>query len=152
MHRSIVGYFDWMDRTEAGDGEHGTHVAGSVLGNATPSGNTLSTFNGMAPKARVVFFDLKCTGSAGCDCPAGFPCECSSMPGGVCADANLHPPADLSSQYFEAMRRNGARVSNHSWYTGVFGTFGQYSANSLAIDQYAASNKVRGRDDVCAVR
>jgi subtilisin family serine protease len=93
---------------------HGTHVAGSVLGNGTMSGGDPTTssytgsFAGMAPEAKVVFQSLG---------PSG----------------QFVVPLDwtnLFGQSFEA----GARIHTNSW--GYSYYFGEYSYESFMVDDY----------------
>jgi len=68
-HRKIVSYKVFGDTYDAaGSLGHGTHVSGSVAGQAIfPSSPTLETqlraYNGMAPSAKISFFDIAQAGS-----------------------------------------------------------------------------------------
>lgn len=81
-HRKVARYWEFMDRMEIDRG-HGTHVAGSVAGDASPHG-PLQEHNGMAPGARLLFTDLGCASEGGCKCPPGVSCECDSKVDGLC--------------------------------------------------------------------
>ena len=90
-HRKIVTYrkFDNVDYDDYDRG-HGTHVAGSVAGNAAGSSTAqveTSAYNGAAPSAKIAFDDI-----AGAD---GIP--------GVCAHA-VH-----ASMHFSSQTSHGAR-------------------------------------------
>ena len=37
---------------------HGTHVAGTALGQSESDGSLYETYEGMAPQAKVAFFDI----------------------------------------------------------------------------------------------
>lgn len=71
---------DWTDLNG-----HGTHVAGSVLGNGVLSESTpashqyTASFAGVAPEAQLVFIALNTDGSSGIqgiDLNAGFLAKC----------------------------------------------------------------------------
>ncbi|NCA83594.1 MAG: hypothetical protein EOM72_12795, partial [Opitutae bacterium] len=90
---------------------HGTHVAGSVLGNGTSS---TGRYKGVAYQANLVFQSvLTSTGTLG----------------GIPADLNV---------LFRAAFTNGARIHSDSW--GVDDN-GYYSDDSRGLDQYVWSNK-----------
>ncbi len=95
-----------MDAADAVGG-HGTHVSGSVAGNAggigCPPG--LGRFDGMAPAARLLFADLQCNTPLGCGCgDRGF-CPCAGERGGKCpSDGHLYPPDDLGHGYASSKR------------------------------------------------
>ena len=101
---------------------HGTHVAGSVLGNgalsgATPSSHTYpeSAYAGMAPEAHLVFQAVEdnATGSL-----LGF-------------------PLDLNTLFAEAVT-NGANLHTNSWGAD---TAGAYTSDSAAVDQFIWTHK-----------
>ena len=61
-HRKVVNYYPFADGSDSQNG-HGTHVVGSILGSDLSTGSlfgnvTLNEFNGMAPNAKVAFFDI----------------------------------------------------------------------------------------------
>jgi subtilisin family serine protease len=89
---------------------HGTHVAGSVLGDGTASGGKIK---GVAPKAQLVFQSLL-------DASGGL--------GGLPVDLN-----DLFAQAYEA----GARIHNDSWGADL-GSI--YSFESEEVDEFVCSH------------
>lgn len=101
---------------------HGTHVAGSVLGNGARSGSTPSShtypntaYVGMAPEARLVFqaVENNTTGQL-----TGI-------------------PADLNALFAEAYNA-GARIHTNSWGSAVSGV---YDSSSQGVDQFSWANK-----------
>lgn len=89
---------------------HGTHVAGSVLGNGAASGGT---HRGTAPGAKLFFQSIM-------DSQGGL--------GGL--------PIDLQDLFDEAYQA-GARVHNNSWSAD---TRSFYTFNALEVDEYVASH------------
>ncbi len=106
---------DWTDLNG-----HGTHVAGSVLGNGSFSGGNAaahdytSSFAGLAPEAGLVFMALNTDGSGGIQC----------------VDEN----GDFLAKGYQA----GARISSHSWGRDDGGA---YSINSSLVDDYLWRHK-----------
>lgn len=115
MHLDFQGRIDALyalGRSTSDDPHgHGTHVAGSVLGNGARSGGTIK---GMAPNARLVFQSVL-------DSSGGL--------GGLPNDLN-----DLFSQAWNA----GARIHTNSWGAATSGT---YNTDSYQVDQYTWNNK-----------
>ncbi len=112
----------------AGDGAsdvnsgHGTHVAGSVLGNgirsgSTPSGHTYPTtaYVGMAPEASLVFQAVENNSSGALT--------------GIPADLNV---------LFNQVLGNGARIHTNSWGSNVSGT---YTSSSEDVDEFVWDHK-----------
>ncbi|BBB31845.1 hypothetical protein TTHT_0221 [Thermotomaculum hydrothermale] len=97
---------DWSD-----DQGHGTHTAGSVLGNGAKSNGQ---FKGMAYNARLVEQSVL-------DSRGGL--------GGLPADLN-----DLFQQAYD----DGARVHSNSWGAAVSG---QYDSSSQQVDQFTWNHK-----------
>jgi subtilisin family serine protease len=90
---------------------HGTHVAGSVLGDGSASGGLL---RGTAPGARLFFQSL------------------------LDADGNLGGlPLDLADLFAEAYQ-SGARVHNNSWGSA---TKSRYTINSGEVDEFVANHR-----------
>ena len=90
----MVGYWSLIDAADAVAG-HGTHVAGSVAGEAACS--RLARYNGMAPAAKLLFTDLECNTPGGCSCGTKVWCPCKDKKDHVCSeDDYLHPPEDLN--------------------------------------------------------
>jgi hypothetical protein len=121
-HRKLAGYWSLMDSQDK-DGGHGTHVSGSVAGDASPAWSSrvcseamLSRYNGMAPKAKLFFVDLQCNTPEGCSCGTEAWCPCAHKRGGVCpADGFLYPPDDLRAHYLAPVYDAGARINTNSW-------------------------------------
>jgi PGF-pre-PGF domain-containing protein len=103
MHADIRGRI--LSLTDTHDGNaadslgHGTHVAGSVLGNGSLSGGQ---YSGMAPEAELVFQSV---GDS---------------------SRTLYLPDDLS-EVFQAAYDKGARIHTNSWGSSLSGTYTEYS-------------------------
>jgi subtilisin family serine protease len=91
---------------------HGTHVAGSVLGDGSTSNGQIQ---GMAPAARVVFQSLMDSGRE---------------LGGI--------PVDLGVGLFDVARDDGAHVHTNSWGANVEGA---YTTDSDSADVFAFNNR-----------
>jgi serine protease AprX len=88
---------------------HGTHVAGSILGDGNASGGKI---RGIAPKARLFFQSL------------------------LDAEGNLGGlPLNLADLFKEAYNA-GARIHNNSWGAA---TRSEYTFNSIEVDEFVAS-------------
>ncbi|MBN2392268.1 MAG: S8 family serine peptidase [Anaerolineae bacterium] len=114
---------DWSDScydaTYGAEGGHGTHVAGSILGNGCQSGSTdlpdySGSHAGLAPQAGLVFQSVMSS-----DCGLG----------GLPDDLNT-----LFSQAYAA----GARIHSNSWGSSVSG---QYTVDAYNTDLYSWNNK-----------
>lgn len=90
---------------------HGTHVAGSILGDGTSSGGTV---RGTAPRAKLYFQSLL-------DSQGGL--------GGL--------PVDLAD-LFEGAYQAGARIHNNSWGAAVQSA---YTLNSEDVDGFVAGHR-----------
>jgi serine protease AprX len=90
---------------------HGTHVAGSVLGDGAASNGQI---RGAAPAAQLFFQSLL-------DAQGGL--------GGL--------PLDLGDLFEEAYQ-NGARIHNNSWGAA---TQSMYTINSIEVDEYVATRR-----------
>lgn len=55
--RKVVQYVTFADSSDDNEG-HGTHVSGTAAGYPESSVNLYSEFVGMAPQAKVAFFDI----------------------------------------------------------------------------------------------
>ncbi len=99
---------------------HGTHVAGSVLGNGTRSGSNAAAHSytashaGAAPEAQLVFMALNTDGSTGIQC------------------------IDLNGDFIAKGYQQGARISSNSWGAN---TSGGYNLLSSLVDDYTWRNK-----------
>ncbi|MBN1977188.1 MAG: S8 family serine peptidase [Anaerolineae bacterium] len=96
---------------------HGTHVAGSVLGNGDLSGATPSThyypntaYVGMAPEVNLVFQSVENNTT-------------QSLSG---------IPADLNTLFLQAYTAN-ARIHSNSWGGGAYGSYSSYSQD---VDEF----------------
>jgi hypothetical protein len=114
---------DWSDSCQTvqgeNDGGHGTHVAGSVLGNGCRSGsngqpNYGGSYAGLAPQASLVMQSVM---SSNCGL------------GGI--------PGDLN-QLFQQAYNAGARIHTNSWGANAAG---QYTTDALNTDQFTWSHK-----------
>jgi hypothetical protein len=95
---------------------HGTHVAGSVLGNGSRSSGSI---RGMAPAAQLVFQATQRKNTGG-----------------------LVIPADLNTLFQQAYN-DGARIHTNSWGTHdpTGASYGQYDAGSEDIDEFMWDHK-----------
>ena len=91
---------------------HGTHVAGSVLGNGA---NSNGTIRGSAPAAQLVFQSIM---------------SANGTLGGI--------PNDLGVGLFDVARDQGARIHTNSWGAPVNGA---YNANASEADAFAFNNR-----------
>jgi len=106
------------------DNGHGTHVAGTALGNGILSGSNpgikqySGSYAGAAPEAQLIFQAI----------------------GDDSGSNGLHPPA-LISGLFQPAYNQGARVHSNSWGVNSPSLFGSYSAVSRDIDKFILDNK-----------
>ena len=100
----LVSASDWSDH-----GGHGTHVAGSVLGNGSAYSNGL--FSGVAPEAKLVM---------------------QSIGGVTSGDDSVYPPSPLNTM-FEQARSAGARIHTDSWGSSAAGA---YTTDSRELDEF----------------
>ncbi len=109
----IVAIYDRVgDGANDVNSGHGTHVAGSVLGNGARSGGAI---RGPAYAARLVFQAIERNSNGSLD--------------GI--------PADLN-QLFQQAYNDGARIHSNSWGNSMFG---QYTAETEDIDQFLWNHK-----------
>ncbi len=116
----IISIYDVAgDGPDDGFSGHGTHVAGSVLGNGKMSGaNPLinsfpnTCYAGSAPKAKLVFQAI------GKD------------------DGGLSVPSDLRILFGQAYADN-AKIHQNSWGSSLYGV---YNSHSRAVDDFVYSN------------
>lgn len=101
---------------------HGTHVAGSVLGNGAESGSDPpnhdydNTYAGMAPEATLVFQALEDNGTGAL---AGI-------------------PLDLNELFAQADDDASANIHTNSWGASLYGAYTSFSED---VDQYMWNNK-----------
>lgn len=106
---------DWTDLNG-----HGTHVAGSVLGNGLASGSNPAAHQytgshaGSAPEARMVFMAMNTDGTLSLQC--------------IPANGN----------YIGLGYQNGARISTNSWGAN---SNGAYTLNDSVVDDYIWRNR-----------
>lgn len=99
---------------------HGTHVAGSVLGNGSASGSNpgnhqyTASHAGTAPEAQLVFMALNTDGSTGIQC------------------------IDQNGDFLARGYQNGARISSNSWGAS---DAGGYNIISSIVDNYVWQHK-----------
>lgn len=144
LARKVVAYYKWSDLAGSSWGDdhgHGTHVAGSIIGNdnvanpgtdceyfTTPGGNT--DLDGMAPGAKLVMQE------------SGSNLAYLNSHGGT-----IYHAADVAYQ-------NGARIHNDSWGGGCTNFFGQcISSCSVTYDNSArnADRIAHDRSDMLVV-
>ncbi|NJP06479.1 MAG: S8 family serine peptidase [Chloroflexaceae bacterium] len=107
---------DWTDLNG-----HGTHVAGSVLGNGRDSGsdpassNYAASFAGSAPRAGLVFVAMNTDGSGGIQC------------------------VGTNGAFVSKGYENGARISSNSW--GNASAQGAYNIFSNIVDNYVWNHR-----------
>eukprot|EP00520_Triparma_pacifica_P005907 CAMPEP_0118661860 /NCGR_PEP_ID=MMETSP0785-20121206/16513_1 /TAXON_ID=91992 /ORGANISM="Bolidomonas pacifica, Strain CCMP 1866" /LENGTH=871 /DNA_ID=CAMNT_0006555345 /DNA_START=294 /DNA_END=2909 /DNA_ORIENTATION=- len=95
--RKVVQYVGYADPTEGENGGHGTHVAGSIVGNSPGAAH-----NGMSYDAKVAFFDI-------------------GQPNAQFLDV----PGNVATNMFPYAKRVGANSHSNSWgsdsnsYTGT---------------------------------
>ncbi len=95
------------DGSAADQNGHGTHVAGSVLGNGALSERL---YSGMAPEARLVF---QAAGDS---------------------TGSLYVPADMNNDLFKPAYDKGARIHTNSW--GNSSVSGTYDVLSQQVDSF----------------
>ena len=110
--RKVVQYVPFADSFDANRG-HGTHVAGSVAGKGE---GTDGIVDGMAPNAKIAFFDIGYSGSSGV--------------------SGLRVPNN-PSMLFEPGQKATAKIHSASW--GHMG-HGTYGFGERLYDSFMASN------------
>jgi len=117
-HRKIVLYNASSDSQDVSYG-HGSHVVGSLLGCALYEADKniemkASEFNGMAPKAKIAFWDK------------------------MASHGGFSVPDDLIKAYYSPAYENaGARLMSNSWGTDPNG----YDDMSIELDSFAWARK-----------
>jgi hypothetical protein len=116
-HRKVRAY--WSAEGDFGDaapfGGHGTHVAGSAIGQ--PLAGDARLFAGAAPDARLVFADLH-TAESG--------------------NEDLYVPDPLDATVLQWSYDCGARVHSASWGAALGG---RYTSDEAAIDRFAFAHR-----------
>lgn len=126
---------DWSDDTSIGGG-HGTHVAGSILGNGKESGSDPQNnvypsdpsggcYSGIAPKAALDFQSVMCSdGKLSC----------------TVNDRHMGIPLDLNA-LFQPPYDDDARVHSNSWGNIDIAASGTYSSYSQNVDRFVWVHK-----------
>ena len=115
-HRKIVAYMHINGQGDTVDDDgHGTHTAGVIAGYKTNTTASSETANGVAPKAKLAFFDFG--GELGFNTPA---------------------PSYLGGAFLAWGRQAGARVTNIGWGRVFNPSMGHnvYFDNDKVMDQY----------------
>lgn len=110
------------------DSGHGTHVAGSVLGNGSASSSGPAVIRGHAHKAKLVFQAIEQEMKWRPNAPAWARAERYLLSG---IPANLRP-------LFQFARNQGARIHSNSWGGGDAGA---YDDQCEQFDQFVWENK-----------
>jgi hypothetical protein len=110
MRRKVVQYTSYADDYDNAAG-HGTHVTGTIVGDSTSS--DFSRANGVAPGAKVAFYDVQRGGQAYLTMPA------------------------LATSLFPTLYKSGARVFSNSW--GSTGS-DTYTDKCYDVDYYTYNN------------
>jgi len=127
MHDDIEGRIKalhawWSEDEDTGaednDG-HGTHVAGSALGNGSCSNGQ---YAGMAPEARLVFQALQYDGE-----------DSEFVSGGLYTPRNL-------SLLFQQAYDDGTKIHSNSWGSGNITELGNYTSESQHVDNFMWNN------------
>lgn len=119
-HTRVLAAQDFLgDGTSDPFSGHGTHVAGSVLGNghlsgSNPTNNSFpaGAYAGMAPKAWLVFQAIGSNNAA--------------------VASSVYPPADLNALYQPAYTA-GARIHQNSWGMNTFGDYSHVNARNTDL-------------------
>lgn len=107
--RKVIQYTAGADAAD-GIGGHGTHVAGSIVGDSISA--EFSPGNGVAPQAKVAFYDIEITGKS-----------------------HLSLPSDVLTVY-NTLYTAGARVLSNSWGGG-----NSYYYPSYKLDYFAYNHQ-----------
>eukprot|EP00930_Biecheleria_cincta_P045677 TRINITY_DN31482_c0_g1_i1.p1 TRINITY_DN31482_c0_g1~~TRINITY_DN31482_c0_g1_i1.p1 ORF type:complete len:915 (-),score=124.90 TRINITY_DN31482_c0_g1_i1:278-3022(-) len=112
LHRKIAGYFSVGGDTQDGPHGHGTHIAGSIAGNALGS-SPGQPDNGVAPAARLVVVDVEKTVAHG--------------------TYNI-PANSIGQSYFDVFRQADANVVCSPW------SFPENAQLEYQVDMYVYNN------------
>eukprot|EP00624_Nannochloropsis_granulata_P000737 evm.model.NODE_12910_length_10155_cov_26.200590.2 len=110
--RKVIQYVQWADDTDVIDG-HGTHVAGSAVGESVDPNFEYDTYKGAAPGAKLAFFDV------------GFD------------TGSLSVPANFATRLFPPAYKAGARIFSNSWGTPAAKS---YTTSDTEVDKFMYEN------------
>lgn len=110
--RKVVQYIAFADGVAGEENDHGTHVAGSVAGQCTVAAGT--KYDGMAPAAKIHFFDI---GNAG--------------------QPFLDVPRNLQTGLFPFAKEATAAIHTNSWGSSS----NRYTFNARDVDAYSVANE-----------
>lgn len=112
--RKIVQYLNYSGSGGDLPDGHGSHVAGSVAGNCigNPDKADMKDFNGMAPGAKIAFFDIMDD-----------------------TTDKLYVPSDLAKVMFRSAYSGGARLYSNSWGGSYW-----YDAFAMEVDDFSYKN------------
>jgi hypothetical protein len=108
-HRKISQYVAYADNKAGTAKDHGSHVQGSIAGEALAGSSAPTAYNGMAYKARLAFFDIGKTGAS-----------------------YLDVPPSIYSDLFPPSYSRGARLHSNSWGAAS----NTYNLNARDVDKY----------------
>jgi hypothetical protein len=146
VHRKVVSYTfrngasvygDAMDNAGA-DGEsgfHGTHVCGTSVGRAFDDYGDYKRFDGVAPDAKVAFYDIQNGSNSSLKIPANLNTDLFAVMHGMGTyDADRASPVYCSTHWaLFVVHTVGARVFSNSW--GQVASSG-YDSRSMYSDQF----------------
>lgn len=117
-HRKVRQYVAFADAAEGEDEGHGTHVAGTIAGHA--EGQDIANIDvfyvndGMAPLAKLAFYDI-----------------------GVPGEEFLRVPAAIDQTLFADAYSVGARIHSNSWGADI----NSYLSNDQSVDSFSWQNQ-----------
>jgi len=106
--RKIIAYHNWTDPDWDGH-DHGTHIAGTILGDDLANPSQPDSYDGIAYNARLIVQDI-----------------------GYGSGNSVYPPADLNLLFQQAYD-DGARIHSNSWGHSVNGW---YDTSAQQVDQF----------------
>jgi subtilisin family serine protease len=130
FRRKIIQYVPYADSVDD-EGGHGTHTCGTLAGESL---SVFSEENGVAPGAKIAFFDIGRALPSPSPSPASLSSPPSSLGYSMAAIPIMIPR--LSSVLFPTAYAAGARVHSNSWAGGLT----LYTEYSLEVDSYLYEN------------
>eukprot|EP00753_Platysulcus_tardus_P001382 PLAT11314.1.p1 GENE.PLAT11314.1~~PLAT11314.1.p1 ORF type:complete len:1096 (+),score=456.19 PLAT11314.1:51-3338(+) len=115
--RKVIYYNAYADAVAGEAQDHGTHVAGSVSGDATgqPGAPAAATvYGGMAYNAKIAFYDI-----------------------GVAGQPSLQVPNQIENAIFQPAKQMGAHLHTNSWGANA----NAYSPNARSVDIFTFANQ-----------